>query len=130
MAQRLTSIGLKQGGETTVSSNTNFLHQNPRVAVSDDGWFTVTWVTWGGDGDKGAIMARTYDPNGNPLDDPEQVNLDSAGDQALPDVKMLPGRRPVIVWQALISGSPSWDLYLRVLPPLDLTAPDEGGEGG
>ncbi|MFT7621289.1 MAG: hypothetical protein ACI9WU_000450 [Myxococcota bacterium] len=118
MAQRLTPIGLKQGSELSVSTASGFLHERPRVAVSADGWFTLVWASVGEDGDKGTIMARSYDPTGTPAGDPAQVNTVSTGDQRDPDVAMLPGNRPVVVYQSIVPGAPSWDVWLRVLPPL------------
>lgn len=139
-AQRLSAIGLKLGPEMKVSIADDFSTEGPRVATSPDGWFTVVWTVWHEDGDKRGIKARSYTPSGEPVGDPEMVNQATAGEQLLPDVAMLPGRRPAVIYQSWVAGAPGWDIYLRVLPPLGVEPPEDpedpedpgegGGEGG
>jgi len=72
----------------------------PSVAMSDAGYFVVTW-----DGDPKLaslddIHARLYDPNGKPLTDQFTVNTTLTGAQQYPQVVVNHTGDFVIVWQS------------------------------
>lgn len=71
--QYFDSDGNPQGGELEISTDAGIDHTWPRVAMSAEGDFVVTWES----GDVGAntdLAVRRYDAAGHPLGDPVLIN--------------------------------------------------------
>ncbi len=70
----------------------------PSAAMDDRGDFTITWSSYGQDGDQDGVYARQYDFLGEAKDDEFPVNTTSANRQANSDIAMDGDGNFVIIW--------------------------------
>jgi subtilisin family serine protease/6-phosphogluconolactonase (cycloisomerase 2 family) len=106
--QRFNSSGARLGDETKISlAPTDALR--PRVERNDAG-FVVVWEQRpdaGGDYD---VMARLFDPNGNPLSDAINIASNLGSVQQTPHVVLLPEGGFFAVWESTGSGDVGSDI--------------------
>lgn len=88
---------------------------NPSLVVCPDGSFVVAWQDRSGqDGSLSRIMARRFDPEGNPLFPDRQVNVTFAGDQTHPSVVARPDGSFTVVYTDRGGGDgDGWGVFFR-----------------
>lgn len=97
-AQRYDANGMPLGGEFQVNTFTARNQWIPRVAMSVDGHFVITWMSEGQDGAGYGIYAQRYDANGMLQGGEFQVNSFTANDQERSSVAMDASNNFVIAW--------------------------------
>jgi hypothetical protein len=85
-------------GEFAVNTRTSDDQTDAAVAMDAEDNFVVVWSSYRGDGDSGAIFARRFDANCEPVGDEFQINTTTAGNQTEPAVAMEPNGNFVVVW--------------------------------
>lgn len=114
-AQRISSAGTLVGGNFKISDDMNNAQQHsPRVAVSPDGWFVVTWYDnrWGNDD----IFVQRLDSTAGNVGQNIKVNSDAGGSrQAFPDVAADGVGHFTVVWTDWRNGTypNNPDIYAR-----------------
>jgi len=106
-AQRFNAEGTPVGDEHIVNTYTSNNQSYPDIAMSDDGYYVVTWHSKYQDGSLYGIYAQRYDSNGNPLGDEFKVNTYTNGNQKYPSVAMADNGDFVIAWHGKGSGDGS-----------------------
>lgn len=110
-AQRFNSAGVAQGNEFKVNTQTTHDQKDIKVAMRSDGTFAVTWTDSNGEG-TADVYARTYDANGNALQDHEfKVNESTDRDQKHSSVTI--NNNGVAVTWTSQKADGTWDLYER-----------------
>jgi subtilisin-like proprotein convertase family protein len=100
-AQRYSADAAKVGDEFQVNQFETNQQETPRIAMSDDGAFVITWQSFGQDASGGyGIYARRYDANGNSASGEFQVNDYTTSYQFEPAVAMDSNGDFVITWSS------------------------------
>ena len=87
------------GGEFLINTASTKTQIDPTVAASREGRFVVAFVDASGDtGAPREVLARIFDPSGNPLGGQFLVNSDSAGEQREPSVAVAADGDFVVAW--------------------------------
>lgn len=102
-AQRYHADGSTAGGEFLVNTNTAFDQIRPRIAMSAEGDFVITWATVN-IGSYG-IYAQRYHANGSAVGNEFLVNTDTAGYPISPAIAMDVDGDFVITWANINLGS-------------------------
>jgi len=89
--------GNKTGPETRANNKTSGDQKSPAVTGLTNGNFVIAWRDSDGSG-KG-IYARTFDINGNPLNDDSRINTTTSSDQEEFEITALKDGGYIIVWQ-------------------------------
>ena len=101
--QRFNALGVPQGIETQVNTETASNQRGSSVAATTDG-FVVTWYSatsgTAGDGDSNGVFAQRYDTNGVAQGGEFQVNTETTNAQDIPVVAGLTGGGFVIAWES------------------------------
>ena len=98
-AQRYSADAAKVGDEFQVNQFETNQQEKPRIAMSDDGVFVITWQSFGQDAFGGyGVYARCYDGDGNAAGSEFQVNDYTASYQFEPAVAMDSNGDFVITW--------------------------------
>ena len=92
--------GAAVGGEFQVNTYTTADQTRPAVAMSPSGDFVVVWESAGQDGDGFGVIARRFDPAGNPTTAEIPVNTFTTGDQRLATVGMDRLNNFVVAWES------------------------------
>jgi len=116
--------GTPQGPEFQVNSHTPNNQLNPAVAMDLNGYFVITWASYGQDGDKSGIYGRTFDRYGNPTSLEFRVNFTTLSWQEKPAIAMDAFSHFIITWHSFVEGENSYDLYARVYETASLKGPE------
>ncbi len=112
-AQRFNSYGDKVGGEFRVNAAIAGNQQMSSVAMDAQGGFVITWMT-DPTGSNADIVARAFDPNGDPVTGEIPIPVTTAGNQKYADVAMdLSGDNFVVVWQSAAQDGDGYGVYAR-----------------
>jgi len=106
-AQRYNAGGVAQGGEFRINGTTAGDQSDARVAMDAAGNFTVTWMSFGQDGDSSAqsnIYAREYDATGSALGSEFRVNTTTSASQRFSSVVRAATDDYIIVWSGNGTG--------------------------
>ncbi|MET0085235.1 MAG: immunoglobulin-like domain-containing protein, partial [Sedimenticola sp.] len=98
-AQRYDADGNEVGGEERINDTTSNTQSDPQVTGLSDGGFAITWTSKNQDGNKEAVIAKTFDADGNDTSSEIQVNQYTKGEQEQPDIASLEDGGFVIVWE-------------------------------
>jgi len=96
-AQRLTTKGLRSGGEIAVT-NATWAQSEPVVAALPGEGFVVVWVSQGQDGAGKGLFAQRYTAAGAKLGAVFRVNLTVGGDQSEPSAVARAGGGFLVSW--------------------------------
>ena len=88
------------GGELQINTFSADDQDTATVAVAADGSFVVVWESLTQDTSANGVFVRRFDAAGLPLDDEQQVNTETSGQQEDPDVAVLAGGGFVVVWDS------------------------------
>ena len=102
LAQRFAADGTLLGGEFVVNTFISGCQQSSSVAHLDDGGFIVVWISNEQDGSSFGIFGQRFTSDGAEVGPELQINTQTMGQQASPDVAGLAGGGFVTVW---IDGS-------------------------
>lgn len=110
----------------------------PRAASGPDGSFVVVWQDGGGNyfpagpviGAYAEVRARHLSADGTPRSSGFAVNTLTTGDQASPDVAVLPGGNFVVVWDSDVSAGGDTDQTSVQLRRFQAALFADGFEGG
>ena len=134
-AQRYNASGVAQGGEFRINSTTADDQRYSRVAMDAAGNFTVTWMSFGQDGDSTAesnIYAREYDAAGTALGSAFRVNTTTSTNQQFSAVTRTAAGDYIIVWSGNGTGDATGVFgqryYVNKPPVVNATASDTGTE--
>jgi hypothetical protein len=105
MAQRFAANGDPRGAKFRVSTEEDFIQEDPCVAIASGGTSVIVWMEKERDGDGGGIFGRAFSADGTPLSNDFQINTTSAGWQYQPAVATAPGGPVVVVWVSYSSGA-------------------------
>ena len=98
-AQLFDAEGIEVGSEFLVNTYTTSAQLSPRVAMTGDGDFVITWQSQDQEGDNsGGVFAQRFDTEGNKLDSEFHVNIESSNGQENPDVAIDDQGDFVIAW--------------------------------
>ncbi len=98
--QLLDESGSPVGGEVQVNETTASDQEDPEIAVSENGTFTVVWESLGQDGSDETAMARIFDSAGTPTTGEFQLNTATLDDQEEVDVASDGAGGFVAVWES------------------------------
>lgn len=90
-AQRFSEAGLPQGSSLDVNADATVQAYDPSIAALRDGSFHIVWTD-----DDLDVLARTYDPDGAPINPPLPITT-TAGGQLTPDAAAVDDRM-VVAW--------------------------------
>jgi len=124
-ARRYNAAGEPQGDEFLVNTHTAHLQENPRVAMSDDGGFVITWMSQEQDGWGSGIYAQRYHTAGVPQGGEFLVNTTTDGHQHSSSVAMDATGDFIIAWVSGMIGSGESDVYAQ---RFDAAGVPQGGE--
>jgi hypothetical protein len=93
------------GPEFQVNASAAGNQAAPAVAMDDEGYFVVAWRGPWPQSDAEDIVARLFDPNGEPLTEDVHVNTYTTGGQVLPRVAGRGTGRFIVVWESETSPS-------------------------
>jgi hypothetical protein len=116
-ARRFDANGAPLGLEFQVNENTTGPQRGPRVASDDAGYSVITWTDW--HGPDANVMARRYDPSGNPTGGEFRVHVAAAGDQLGASVDVTPaGDLVVFSFEGPGNQTDAWGrIFTTLLPP-------------
>ena len=99
---------LTASAEFAVNTLTADSQTGPAIATFADGSFVVLWTTFDStqDGMGYAIKSQRFDANGNKVGAETLVNANPGGNQALPEVAVLPNGGYVVTWTT--QGDPTF----------------------
>ncbi|MEZ6095183.1 MAG: tandem-95 repeat protein [Pirellulaceae bacterium] len=101
---RIVGLGadLSVGSEFTINSITTQKQWVQNVASLDSQGFVVVWQSEAVDGSGTAVVSRRFDLDGNAIDGTEvTVNVETTGNQSVPDVVGSPDGSYTVFWQSL-----------------------------
>ncbi|CAD8166277.1 unnamed protein product [Paramecium octaurelia] len=84
--------------ETQLDSSFDYAEDLPRVASFSNGGCVIVWQSKLQDGSGFGVYAQLISPEGLPVDQILQVNVNTKNSQFLPDVTILPNNNVIIVW--------------------------------
>jgi len=120
-AQLLDDRGNPIGERISVNTVTEGNQRSPAVAMSEDGYFVITFESEVTEGDVTTVklFARRFAPDGTPLDPVEiPVTMTSFGEQRAPAVVMGEDHSFVIAWQGYqTETSEDTDIFARRFNP-------------
>ncbi|REK09046.1 MAG: hypothetical protein DWQ37_19500 [Planctomycetota bacterium] len=99
-AQRFDENGVPQGGPLQVNATAAGHQQQPAVATSANGGFTVAWQSLGQDGDGSGIYAQRFSSTGAPIGFEFQANTETASHQSQPALAMDVDGDFLVLWQS------------------------------
>lgn len=111
--QRLTSTGLKVGGQTRVDTTTIFGAPLPKVAPLPKGRFVVVWQSQGGDGSREGIFAQCFNANGARDGSETLVNTTTSNRQITPVVAALADGGYVVAWASYRQDGSGAGIYFQ-----------------
>ena len=91
------------GPEFQINATATGNQAEPTVAINGEGYFLVAWRgPWPGsdEEDEEDVLARIFDPNGQPLTDDLHVNTHTATSQGCPRVAASLAGRFMVVWES------------------------------
>lgn len=100
-ARHFDQAGVPLTTEFQVNTYTSSRQNNPYVAMSSEGSFTIAWQSWGQDGSNYGIFAQQYDATGVPIDVEFQVNSYTGNSQETPAIAMSSDGGLVIAWRSI-----------------------------
>jgi len=103
-AQLYDNNGNPVGSEFLINTYTVSHQECPSAAMDPDGYFVITWLSYGQDGDSYGIYAQRFDNNGNPVGSEFQVNTYTTYSQKDPSAAMDSDGDFVITWISLGDG--------------------------
>ena len=114
-ARIFTPEGIPLSGEFRVNTYTEDNQWFSDIAAFSDGSFTVTWCSWGEDGDEGGIYLQRFDPGGARSGSEVQVNTTTKHYQWLPRIVALDKKRVAVVWSSWLQDGSREGVYLQCL---------------
>jgi hypothetical protein len=96
--QLFNADGTKKGAEFQINTYTTGDQRHASVSMDATGNFVVAWDSVQGVSEGREINARRFDRDGNPLGDEFNVNVASAGNQQIPNVKMVKTGGFIVTW--------------------------------
>jgi hypothetical protein len=93
--------------EFRVNTVTTSSQSTPRVALSAQGDFVISWVSQNEDGSGNGVYAQRYTASGQPDGSEFRVNTTTAGDQTLPAIAMGLNKSFLVAWQDNGAGGPT-----------------------
>lgn len=96
--QRYNSSGVAQGSETIVNTTTADNQQSPKIAMADNGKFTIVWQSYNQDGEGHGIYAAMFNTDGTTALAEFLVNTTITGEQRQPSIAMENDGAYVISW--------------------------------
>ncbi|MBW8056141.1 MAG: hypothetical protein FVQ76_12670 [Nitrospira sp.] len=102
---------LVAGVEFRVNDDITFNQGSPNVAVLNDGNFVIAYAGNNADANMHGVVARLYDPAGNPLTDEFIVNTGVADDQYAPSVSALDDGGFVVTWTSNLQDGSGLGVY-------------------
>lgn len=112
-AQRYNAMGVPQGDEFLVNSETKGNQFDPSVAMDAEGNFIITWTSDNQDGSDNGIYAQRYIANGIPQGDEFLVNTETSSDQQNSAVAMDADGDFVVTWQSNNQDGSFWGVYAQ-----------------
>ena len=106
-AQRFNAAGTAQGAETSVNSTTSGSQDNVSVDMNLDGFFVVSWNSYGQDGAYEGVYHQSFSPDGTTQGSETIVNSTTGLFQQFPSVSIWDDGNALIVWQDGLEGSGS-----------------------
>lgn len=102
-------------GEFQVHSYTTNDQDYPSIASAASGAFVVVWESrvQDPDGSRG-IVARRFEPSGQPIGEEIAVNTYATGRQVRTEVAATPGGAFVVVWDSYLQDGSSYGVFARV----------------
>ncbi|MCB1008764.1 MAG: hypothetical protein KDB94_07700 [Acidobacteria bacterium] len=101
VARRFAADGTPLGDPFPVNQTLAGEQYTPDVDSDAGGNFVVVWESFGQDGSGSGVFARRFAPDGTPLGDELQANVDPFFDQIGPRVTVDPGGAFLVVWNPL-----------------------------
>lgn len=99
--------------------------QWPQVAIADANEFTVVWQHEHDDPNLATdIFARTFDLDGQPVDEETKLNGYVAGKQRYPEVAMSPDGSLVAAWESDEQDGSGYGIFAWIQPPATVTDPN------
>ncbi|MCH8991640.1 MAG: hypothetical protein IIA44_07835, partial [Acidobacteria bacterium] len=102
---------LVAGPEFRVNDDITFNQGSPNVAVLNDGNFVIAYAGNNADANMHGVVARLYDPAGNPLTDEFIVNTGVVDDQYEPSVSALDDGGFVVTWTSNLQDGSEVGIY-------------------
>ena len=112
-AQRYSQTGQPLTSDFQVNLFQESDQMQPAIAMDSQGYFVITWTSYGQDGSETGIFARRFDPFGSSLSNEIPVNFSTAGWQEWPDIIMDDMGNFIICWHSNHNMSESYDIYTR-----------------
>ena len=112
--QRYNAAGVPQGAETRANTFTTNHQGDTAVAMSPDGDFVITWLSFLQDGSGFGIYGQRYDAAGAPQGGEFRVNQFTTGSQMNANIGMDDNGNFAVTWGTQIQASPTLDVAARL----------------
>ena len=112
-AQRFNALGVAQGGEIQVNTETTASQWLPSVGMDGSGNFVIVWTSDGQDGDGLGVYAQRYNASGVAQGGEFQVNTETASTQWDSSVGMDGSGNFVIAWTSYLQDGDSSGVYAQ-----------------
>ncbi|MCR6500386.1 putative Ig domain-containing protein [Shinella sp. CPCC 101442] len=111
--------------EMLVNSYVDGAQSGPRIAVTDNGGWVVTWMSDGQDGSDFGVYQQAFSAAGQPLGSERQVNATPDNKQYQQQIAVLQGGGWVVVWQSTGQDGSGNGIYQQVFDAAgDPTGPE------
>jgi len=112
-AQRFNSSGSSVGSEFRVNTHTDNGQWSPEVGMGPSGNFIITWQSALQDGIDYGIFAQKYNRDGTSQGSEFQVNTETYGPQARPDVAVAANGSYRITWESHAQDGSMYGIYME-----------------
>jgi hypothetical protein len=103
--------GQKVGIETVVNTFANYDQFDSSVTALANGWWAVTWCSYGHAGDASGIYAQIYQANGNKFGSEIHVNTYTPGNQYNPEITTLKNGDFIVTWESESQDGSGYGIY-------------------
>jgi hypothetical protein len=111
--QRYNSSGVTQGSEFPVNTFTTGVQTYPVIAMSSDGHFIITWMSYSQDGSSSGIYAQAFDNTGITQGSEFRINTYTTGSQEYQAVGMDSGGNFVVAWNSNLQDGDGFGIYAQ-----------------
>ena len=112
-AQQFNSIGVAQGGEYRVNTFATGVQTYPAIAMSSDGHFIITWMSYSQDGSNSGIYAQAFDNTGITQGSEFRINTYTTGSQEYQAIGMDSNGDFVVAWNSYMQDGYGHGIYAQ-----------------
>jgi kexin len=102
---------IRVGEEFQVNTFTENGKRKPSVAGLPNGYFVVTWSSYGQDGNQEGVYGQIFDRSGSKIGNEFQINSYTMSDQRSPEVAVLASGGFTVIWESYEQDGSGFGVY-------------------